>query len=60
MKNCFSYSSLALIKTWLSVATQQQSAQELSDATSLWQQDVRFVIPHCHDTLINTNNALKV
>lgn len=42
------------------MATRQQSAQELSDATSLWQQDVRFVIPHCHDTLINTHTALEV
>lgn len=44
----------------LFVATQKQSAHELSDATSPWRQDIKFVVSLLQDKLIYTQIALKV
>lgn len=44
----------------LFVAAQKQSAHELSDATSPWRQDIKFVVSLLQDKLIYTQIALKV
>lgn len=60
----FSYFTPAIFKISLMeclfVATQKQLAQELSDATSPWRRDVKFVMSLFQDKLIYTQIALKV